>query len=87
MIGKDSKKGHGFKQMNIEISIIIPVFNEADNLPILHDKLISSLKEIRKTYEIIYVDDGSSDDSMKILEDIHKKSQKTKIIQLSNNFL
>lgn len=72
--------------MDIDISIIIPVYNEADNLPILHDKLLSTLRATSKTYEIIYIDDGSSDDSMKILEDIHKKSQKTKIVQLSKNF-
>jgi len=45
----------------IEISVVVPVYNEEENLPILVPKLLEVLKGLHKTYEVIFVDDGSSE--------------------------
>ena len=59
--------------MNTEISVVIPVFNEEKNLLKLYQELKKTLKDIKKKYEIIFVDDGSNDKSFHILKNIDKK--------------
>ena len=69
----------------VEISILIPVYNEEKNISILHSKLSEVLINLNKSYEIIFVDDGSTD---KTLNEIEKllKDKKTKLIQFRKNF-
>ena len=70
-----------------ELSIVIPCFNEEENLIILLKEIKSSLKGIVKNYEVIFVDDGSTDSSFKILEKIYSSNKKTvKVIKLKKNF-
>ena len=70
-----------------KISIVIPVFNEAENLPLLHQELHSALDEQSFEWEVILVDDGSTDESPKILERLAKEDPKnTKVIILRRNF-
>ena len=68
------------------ISVVIPVYNEEKNLSVLHNKLVGILKKISKDYEIIFIDDGSTDSSFRILESLQKKSRNTKIIKFRGNF-
>src|SRR5690242_11309026 len=49
--------------MPIEVSVIAPVFNEAGNLGPLHDSIVAAMWTLHRTFEVIYVDDGSSDNS------------------------
>ncbi len=51
----------------IEVSIVVPVFNECESLPILHGRLTAVLHELQVTYEMIFVDDGSTDGSVEVL--------------------
>jgi len=67
-----------------DLSIIIPVFNEEENLSILHSKILDVMQSINLDYEIIYIDDGSSDNSYKIL--LNLKSTNVKIIKFRKNF-
>lgn len=60
------------------ISVIIPFHNEKENLPILQKKLHEELSPIAKEYELIFINDGSTDDSAEALE----KDDNTKLIQL-----
>ena len=52
------------------LSVVIPVYNEAESLPILHQQLAATLLTLMTSYEIIYVDDGSTDGSLAALQDI-----------------
>ena len=71
---------------NVDLSIIIPVFNEEHNVPELYERLIDELgKKIRVKYEIIFVDDGSRDGSWSIVEGLHKRNKNVKGIKLSQN--
>jgi len=69
------------------ISVIIPVYNEEDNLPELSKRLLNVLENnLQATYEIIFVDDGSKDNSWKIIEELHMQNELVKGIKFSRNF-
>ena len=68
------------------ISIIIPSYNEEENLPALYERLQHVAESLEHAFEFIFVDDGSSDRSFQILEDIAKKDSRTKVIKFSRNF-
>jgi glycosyltransferase involved in cell wall biosynthesis len=68
------------------VSVLIPIYNEEGNLPLLYDKLDSALKKMGRAYEIIFVDDGSSDGSLEVLLDLREKNPNVKIISFSRNF-
>ncbi len=70
----------------IELSIIIPVFNDQEVLPELYRRLESIVSKVGKSYEIIFVDDGSSDDSFQILRDLQNKDENIRIVKLAKNF-
>lgn len=55
---------------SLDISVIVPVLNEGPTLRELHDRIVAEMKKIGATYEIIFVDDGSSDDTNEILKDL-----------------
>ncbi|MCP2519748.1 glycosyltransferase family 2 protein [Candidatus Aminicenantes bacterium AC-708-M15] len=71
---------------NIYLSIIIPVYNERENLEQLYNEIIESLGNFEKKYEIVFVDDGSEDGSFSLLKKIHKRDPRVKIIRLRRNF-
>lgn len=69
-----------------DISILAPVFNEEDNLKEFHAETVEALDGLKRTYEIIYIDDGSTDRSLEILRDIAKKDSHTRVITFTRNF-
>lgn len=68
------------------VSIVVPVHNEADALPHFSDDLEKVLKNLGHNFEIIFVDDGSTDETPKILKRIAKDNQQIKLLALSRNF-
>ncbi len=70
----------------IYLSVIIPVFNEQDNLLPLYIELTEVIRKLEISYEIIFVDDGSTDDSYKELTKIHTDDKAVKVIQFRRNF-
>ncbi len=71
---------------NTEISVVIPVLNESESLPELYSKLKGSMDKLKKKYEIIFIDDGSADNSFEILKEIHLKDSRVKVIKFRKNF-
>jgi glycosyltransferase involved in cell wall biosynthesis len=69
----------------IEISVVVPVFNEEENLPVLIAKMVEALKEIGTPYEMIFVDDGSSDGSLKVLKEMASRYSHLRMIKLKKN--
>lgn len=70
-----------------EASIVVPVYNEADNLRELHRRLKDVFENILEiSYEIIFIEDGSKDGSFEILKDLRQKDERIKIIKFSRNF-
>jgi glycosyltransferase involved in cell wall biosynthesis len=71
----------------MKLSVIIPVFNEVENIPLLHKAIHQALKSVKYSWEIILVDDGSQDKSPEELEKIARKDPKfVKVILLRRNF-
>jgi len=70
----------------IEISIVIPVFNEAENLPELDQELRRACAGLKKSYEIIFIDDGSTDDSFESLKLLQARDPRIKVIRFRRNF-
>jgi glycosyltransferase involved in cell wall biosynthesis len=74
------------KQKPVEISIVIPAYNEEENIKELHTRLTNVLHTITENYEILFVDDGSTDNSFGILKGINKGDKKVKVIKFRRNF-
>ena len=70
----------------MEISIVIPLFNESESLEELHDWILSSISSNSKSFEIIFIDDGSSDNSWQIIKNLANKNKDTRGILFSKNF-
>lgn len=70
----------------MELSVVIPVYNEEESLEILFNELDSVLVYLKKSYEIIFVDDGSTDKTLNILKSINEKDKNVKIVRLKRNF-
>jgi len=69
----------------MDYSIVIPVYNEESNILPLYDK-ITSVMDGMGTYEIIFVDDGSNDETLKKIKELHEKDERVKCICFRRNF-
>lgn len=70
----------------IEISIVVPLYNEVESLPELHEWIVSVMHKNNFTYEIIFVDDGSKDGSWKIVEALKSKDNCVRGIKFQRNY-
>ena len=72
----------------ILLSVVIPAYNEAEGIATFHKKLLlpNITKITKNSYEIIYVNDGSKDETLSIISEIAKNDKNTKVISLSRNF-
>ncbi len=68
------------------ISIIVPVYNEEESLPHLYKALKDAMKKVKNPYEFVFVDDGSRDGSLGVLEGIQKKDSKVVVVSFRRNF-
>ena len=69
-----------------KISVVVPLLNEADNLQELYSRLKAALEPIQKSYQIIFVDDGSIDSSFEILKQISLSDPSIQVIRFRRNF-
>ncbi|GAA4062721.1 glycosyltransferase family 2 protein [Flavobacterium cheonanense] len=70
----------------MNLSIIIPLLNEQESLPELHSWIVKVMKENNYTYEILFIDDGSTDDSWQTIENLSKENPCVKGIKFLRNF-
>ena len=68
-----------------ESSVVVPLYNEGPNLLAFFEELDGTMTTFGKSYEIIFVNDGSIDNSEKILTDIAKQNKHTQVINLRKN--
>ncbi len=66
--------------MEYALSVVIPVYNEEENVQPLHNSIREALSDLDKPWEVVYIDDGSSDDSLSILESIAAENPETTIV-------
>jgi len=71
---------------SMEISIVVPLYNEEKNIRLMYDRLVSSILKITSNFEIIYVNDGSNDNSFLELVKLSNEDERVKYINFSRNF-
>ncbi len=69
-----------------KISLVIPVFNEAESLIRLYEELVDTLKDLKRDYEILFIDDGSSDQTPKVLKGLKESDDHVFVVRLRRNF-
>ncbi len=68
------------------LSVVIPVYNEEENVRLLHESLRNALDPLNQEYELLFVDDGSTDRTLPILEEIQAQDNKVVVLSLRRNF-
>jgi len=68
------------------ISIIVPVYNEEPNIPVLHSEIVKHIAGLPYSFEFVFVDDGSRDGSAAAIQKLAKKRRHIRLIELSRNF-
>ena len=70
----------------MKVSVIVPIFNEVENIPLLYGQLDEVLRSLGQPYEIIFVDDGSTDGSQQHLRCLAEHNPQVKVIRFRCNF-
>ncbi len=65
-----------------DISVVVPVFNEEGSLAILQAEIVQALEPLRRPFEVVYVDDRSSDRSLAILLELHRADDRVRVVGL-----
>jgi glycosyltransferase involved in cell wall biosynthesis len=77
---------HTYPEAGVDISVVIPIFDEQDNLTLLHQRLTEVLGGLDRSYELIFVDDGSTDRSGRICRELAAADDHTVIVELRRHF-
>jgi glycosyltransferase involved in cell wall biosynthesis len=70
----------------IELSVVVPVYNEVGNLETLHQDIVEVLEAVGRSYEVLFIDDGSTDDSLEILQGLQMGNHCVRVIEFRKNF-
>src|ERR1700731_951883 len=70
----------------LRYSVVVPFFNEQENIPPLYMKITEVMDALGEPYELVFVDDGSRDNTFKVLSDIYEHDHRVNIVRLRRNF-
>lgn len=70
----------------MQLSILVPLYNEAESLPKLHEWIVKVMNKHKFDYEIIFINDGSTDQSWQIIEKLKQQSDRVRGIKFRNNY-
>ena len=70
----------------MDISVLVPLYNEAESLPSLHEWIVRVMQEHHFSYEVVYVNDGSSDDSWQVIKSLREQDAHVKGICFRRNY-
>lgn len=71
--------------MTIEISVIVPIFNEEESIPLMHERIVEAVDPVGESFEIIFADDGSTDRSFEILSDLAAIDPRVVVLKFRKN--
>jgi glycosyltransferase involved in cell wall biosynthesis len=83
---QERRPQQGSGQQRIDISVVVPLYNEYESLKELHQQLRSTLNRMNVRYELLFVDDGSTDNSFQVLRDLKRGDHRIKIIRFRRNY-
>jgi dolichol-phosphate mannosyltransferase len=72
--------------MNPKLSIFLPVYNEEENLPRLNEKIFQAMEHLGRSFEVVYVDDGSTDRSLEWLKEFAAQDRRVRVISFRRNY-
>ena len=75
-----------YRMAELQVSVVIPVYNEEQNLPELLRRTADAMQKTGRTYEVILIDDGSRDKSLPILKETAEKDSHIVVVELQRNF-
>ena len=75
-----------FNKSNIDCSVVVPLYNEGPAVDELYSRLTKTMKETGLRYELVFVDDGSSDETLSLIKEIADKDSKVSAVELRRNF-
>jgi glycosyltransferase involved in cell wall biosynthesis len=78
--------GHSHPAASVDLSVVIPIFDEQDSLTLLHERLTDVLGGLNRSYEVIFVDDGSTDGSVRICRELAAVDDHTVMVELRRHF-
>ncbi len=70
----------------VDLSVVIPVFNEEENIPVLYRRLTDALETLGRRYEAVFVDDGSRDRSAALLSEIARRDPRVRLVEFNRNY-
>src|SRR2546428_8776767 len=70
----------------LDISVVIPLFNEEESIGELYERLLAALPPITERFEILFVDDGSTDNSFAALRALRERDPRVRVIQFRRNY-
>lgn len=71
---------------NPNLSFIIPAKNEQDSIGILYSEIVENVQKLKRTFEIIFVDDGSIDQTIDVMRKLHQQDKRVNVLRLRGNF-
>jgi len=74
------------KKADIECSVVVPLYNEAQVVGELYERLTGTMSSAGRSYELVFVDDGSEDNTLELLKDFARNDRKIVIVELRRNF-
>src|SRR4030095_10031930 len=77
---------HEIRSARPEVSVFLPVYNEAGNLPELDRQVMAALESLGRSFEVIYVDDGSTDASLQMLIAFAARDSRVRVLGLRRNY-
>ena len=73
-------------EATVRYSVVVPFYNEQENIPPLYMKLTEVMDSIGESYELVFVDDGSKDNTFKVLSEIYEHDRRVNLVRLRRNF-
>lgn len=70
----------------MSVSVVVPIYNEVENIPLLHDAVTKVMQQLDRPYELILVNDGSKDGSTAALEELARRDSNVKVIEFRKNY-
>jgi len=71
---------------HVDLSVVIPLYNEEENIELLHNGLIAALNKLSLVTEVIYIDDGSKDRTFELLKKLHAQDSRVWVVRFRRNF-
>jgi glycosyltransferase involved in cell wall biosynthesis len=68
------------------LSIVVPIYNEEENLPLLHGEIVAALAVLGEPAEVVYVDDRSTDGSLRVMQELRRQDSRVRIVRFRRNY-